>query len=164
MTPPRATKKATRPKPKVKGPLAEGQDPRSTQGPQDWRLAFAVKRPAHRPTDYDPAFHPQNYVELSRLGNTKAQICAAWGKSRDTLHNWSQDKERKPEFSDAIKEGDELRTAWWINFTTAGTTGRMRGFQQTMAIYLMNNICSKDFRARVEHTHALEIEDMDFGE
>lgn len=155
-------KKQKKPKPKIKGPIAEGMDPRSISGPQDWRDAFVVKRVPGAPLQYDQGFHPQSYIDLAKKGLGKAQICASWGISRDTLHRWQNDK-RFPEFSDAIKAGDEARTGWWSNFSSAGTTGKMKGFQQTMCIYLMNNICSKDFKARVEHTHGLSIEDMDFG-
>lgn len=146
---------------KAKSTFAPGEDPRDNSGPQNWRERFAVKRMVGRPSVYDKTFHPQSYIDLCRIGKTKAQICGMWGIHRGTLMEWTKDQSR-PEFSTAIKEGDELRIAWWEEFGAQGILAKR--FQQVGWIYFMNNVCQRDYRARVEHTHALNIEDMDFGE
>lgn len=66
-----------------------------------------------RPTIYDPEFHPESFIELSRQGKLLAEICAEWEISRDTLWRWAKD-DSKQEFSDAIKIGMQLREAEWI--------------------------------------------------
>lgn len=140
-------------------------DPRATGGQQDWRERFAVVpeiRGVGRPTVYNSAFHPTDYLRQSRLGATRAQICATWNIHRDTMNDWSKDRKGKPEFSDAVKVGDELRTAWWENFGQTGAAGAMKFFKQTVYIYLMNNVCKKDYRARVEFTQALDVEDIEW--
>jgi len=73
----------------------------------------ALPEPIGRPSKYDPDFHPQSYVLLSEEGKAKAQIAAEWGISRETLREWGKDKKR-PEFSCAVRHGDALREAWWI--------------------------------------------------
>lgn len=119
------------------------------------------RRPPGRPGIYDKNFHPKSYVELASAGKTKAQICAAWGISREALDNWSKDRKNKPELLDAIKEGDDLRTAWWNNLALGIASGQIKG-NPTMTIFLMKNICSKDFRDRVEHAHSLDVEEMEW--
>jgi hypothetical protein len=66
-----------------------------------------------RPQKYDPITMPNEFVRLSREGSTKAEICATWGISRDTLNRWSKEPQ-KPELSDAIKEGEAAFEAWAV--------------------------------------------------
>lgn len=113
-----------------------------------------------RPTDYDPKFHPADYIRLASEGKPRFSICAAWGIHRDTLHSWSTDK-RNAEFTDAIKKGDEARAAWFTNLLLGQATGQIKG-NVAAAIFLAKNVCPKDFRDKIDHAHTLEVEDMIF--
>lgn len=114
-----------------------------------------------RPTLYDPDYHPESYIALCREGKTRAEICAEWGIDRDTLLEWSSGK-KHPDFSGAIKKGDELRSRWWTRFGVAIASGQIKNAQQTMAIFLMKNICPQDYRDRIDHSHSLSVEEMEW--
>lgn len=128
------------------------------------RKTKASTRPGPgRPTLFDPAFHPDDYVRLARLGRTKAQICGEWGIDRDTLLGWSKDK-RRAELICAMKKGDELRVAHYTTWGLEIAEGKHPNAKQTMAIFMLKNICPKDFRDRIDHTHSLDVEDMQFDD
>lgn len=112
---------------------------------------------------YDPNFHPADFIRLSAEGKTKAQICASWGIHRDTLHDWIRTRDYK-DLSDAVKRGEELRSQWWTNLATGIAAGRVPGAKEAMTIFLMKNICPNDFRDRIDHSHTLDVEEMEFGE
>lgn len=65
-----------------------------------------------RPSKYQGTM-PSKLIELMQKGASKAEVAADLGISRDTLHEWEKDP-NKPEFSDAIKRGEELSQAWWM--------------------------------------------------
>ncbi|MDD5533693.1 MAG: hypothetical protein PHC52_12940 [Syntrophales bacterium] len=60
------------------------------------------KRPAHRPSKYDPDRHPIWAEGLAKLGKTQDDISAEFGISRSTMQAW---KKRHPELSIALKIG-----------------------------------------------------------
>lgn len=62
-----------------------------------------------RPTDYKPEYC-EMVVALGREGKSHAQIAAAIGHCRQSLHNWA---DQFPEFMDAITHARELSQAWW---------------------------------------------------
>lgn len=113
------------------------------------------------PTLYDPRYHPQSYIELSRKGRPKFEICATWGIDRGTLHDWSTSKKR-PELIHAMKIGDELRTAWWASEGEKLALGKTKNGNGAMMRFMMTNICSRDFRMKIDHAHTLDVEDMIF--
>ena len=65
-----------------------------------------------RPSKYQGAM-PSKVIELMKKGASKAEVSANLGISRETLHQWENDP-GKSEFSDAIKRGEELSRAWWM--------------------------------------------------
>ncbi len=60
------------------------------------------KRPAHRPSKYDPERHPIWAEGLAKLGKTQDDISAEFGISRSTMQAW---KKRHPVLSIALKIG-----------------------------------------------------------
>lgn len=62
-----------------------------------------------RPTKYDPAMCEQA-VDLMREGASITEVAADLGIAKSTLYEW---RESIPEFSDAIKAGEDLSAAWW---------------------------------------------------
>jgi len=65
--------------------------------------------PVGRPTDYQESF-----CEIARSllaeGASKTEVAAILGTYRDGLIRWQEDN---PEFSNAIREGEQLSEAWW---------------------------------------------------
>ncbi len=60
------------------------------------------KRPAHRPSKYDPERHPEWAGGLAKLGKTEKEIAVDFGVSLSTFHEW---KKAHPELSVALKIG-----------------------------------------------------------
>lgn len=108
-----------------------------------------------RPSKYDPEFHPKSYIELSRQGKWKAQICSAWEISRDTLHRWGKD-ESKPEVSEAIKKGDECREDWWQEEGKKLMRGEYSKGNAAIYCFLMKN--GFGYKDKVETTHNVSEE------
>lgn len=67
------------------------------------------KHPGGRPTDYKPEYC-EAVIKLGKEGKSHAQIAAALGHSRQSLHNWAA---QHPEFLDAITHARDLSQAWW---------------------------------------------------
>lgn len=109
--------------------------------------------PAGRPTKYNPDVHPESYIELSKKGKTKAQICAAWGIGHDTLHRWEHD-ESKSEFQEAIKKGDAARQDWWVNEGVKLMQGEYQKGNPTPWIFIMKNCFG--WRDKQETTHDIQ--------
>ncbi len=96
--------------------MTEGKKPRKPKVRQipDERVEVMEpeqeqKRPAHRPSSYDPAFC-QQVEELGARGKSFTQIAVKLGVTRQTLHNWSH---RHPEFFDALVRAREGALAYW---------------------------------------------------
>lgn len=62
-----------------------------------------------RPTKYDPAMC-EKVVELMSVGASKIEVSAEIGITSETLYDYC---EKHPEFSDAVKRGEQLSAAWW---------------------------------------------------
>lgn len=68
-----------------------------------------------RPSKFRPEMC-EIIIEMMREGASKTEVCAKLGISRETMNQW-----RNPEseyyhesFSDALKEGESLSKAWWL--------------------------------------------------
>ena len=104
------------------------------------------KHPGGRPTKYDPSVCDE-VIELGRQGKGKAQIAAALGIRRSTLHAWETD-ESKPEFSDAIREAQALSEAWWMDQGQEA----LRDREFNHALWYMNMKNRHGWRDKQEHT------------
>ena len=97
-----------------------------------------------RPTKYDPAMC-EKVVELMSEGYAKVEVAVALGITRETLNAWDNDS-TKPEFSDAVRLGEEASEAWWM------TKGRVnlenREFSATL--WYMNMKNRHGWRDRIE--------------
>jgi len=101
-----------------------------------------------RPSEYDPS-HCDQVVELGKMGKSKAQIAAALGVSRQTLHNWAA---AHPEFLDAVKSAHDLALAWWEDRGQESLTADK--FNATAFIFQMKNRFSEDYRDKQEREHS----------
>ena len=72
--------------------------------------------------DYDPKFHPAQFVAFCRQGNTPAQICAQWGISNRKLQQWIVNCEI---FKEAFRVGKEAFFAYYDDMAVKMMTGKM---------------------------------------
>jgi hypothetical protein len=126
--------------------------PKSKKKTESARQPFAELPPSldirkvGRPSKYHTSFCDL-VLDLGAEGKSKAQIAAALGISRETLHAWCK---QYPAFSDAIKAAADLALAWWEN---AGQTNMTRqGFNATAFIFQMKNRFRDDYRDASEIT------------
>lgn len=64
-----------------------------------------------RPSKYDPSMCDE-VIKLGKEGKSLVQMASALGVSRDTLHQWTRDEDKR-EFSDALVRAREESQAWW---------------------------------------------------
>lgn len=77
---------------------------------------------SHRKTEYDPAFHPADFVAHCREGNSVSYICASWGISSTTLYRWI---DKYKEFGQSYLEGKTCRDAYWDNYAKLAMQGQI---------------------------------------
>lgn len=76
-----------------------------------------------QPTKYDPDFHPSDFIEQSKKGNSLTQIACSWDVDRDTIYEWQKKHKR---FSGACKRGKEYLEAWYTNIGKAAIAGQVK--------------------------------------
>jgi len=103
--------------------------------------------PGGRPTKYDPAMCEQATAFMAQ-GFSKAETSAHLGITRETLYQWEKEK---PEFSYAIKEGENQSALWWAKMGMAGMSGKIAGFNATVWIFNMKNRHGWADRTDVNH-------------
>lgn len=69
--------------------------------------------PAGRPTKYDPEFHPNRYIELSKEGWSQKEIACDFEVMVSTVHNWMQEH---PEFLESVTRGTQHLHAWYLRY------------------------------------------------
>lgn len=74
-----------------------------------------------RPSKYQPKFHCDDLIRLSKQGKNLKQIAYVWEIHIDTIYEWAR---RYPEFSVAIKRGRAYCEAWYINLGQAAMLGQ----------------------------------------
>ena len=92
--------------------------------------------PAGRPTKYKPEMCEQ-LVGLMADGLSKTAACVELGITTQTLYRWG---EEKPEFSDAIKKGEEACSHWWECKGRDAVQGEIEGFNATAYVWMTKNI------------------------
>lgn len=89
--------------------------------------------PAGRPSDYDPSYCDV-VIELGAQGKVTAQIGAAIGVTKQTLHEWAR---VHPEFSDAFDLARQNAEAWHLEKATETAIGDRQG-NAGMAKFLLS--------------------------
>ena len=64
-----------------------------------------------RKSSFDPAFHPLEFINLSRTGESTVEIAGRFNISVTTLKSWS---EKFEEFATAYEIGQALHESWWL--------------------------------------------------
>lgn len=75
---------------------------------------------------YDKTIHPDSFIHLSKQGLSTMQIAKEWGISPRTIHLWAKD-EKKPEFIEAYKLGNEYEEAHWEGIGWGLANGTIKG-------------------------------------
>jgi len=73
-----------------------------------------------RPSKYDESYC-EIVVDLGKAGKSKAQMCAHFDISRQTIDNWAQ---QNPEFLEALSRATVHAQAWWEDKGVEGLTSR----------------------------------------
>jgi transposase-like protein len=73
------------------------------------RVIYPPQQTFGRPSLYRPVYC-KRVIGLGRQGKSMAQIAAAFGVGRATLHNWQQ---QYPDFAAALARARDLAQAWW---------------------------------------------------
>lgn len=107
--------------------------------------------PGGRPSDYDPAFCA-DVIEYMKAGYSKTAAAGLLGVTKQTLLNWC---DAHPEFFDAVKRGEVLRTAK----LEGDLLGASDGPTVTSRIFALKNAAPDEWRDKreVEHQGGLTI-------
>lgn len=118
--------------------------------------------PGGRPSNYRKNFHPQDYIIRSTIGECRTEIAAAWGCSRQTIYDW---EEKNEEFADAIKRGEVLLQAWWINKGKINLEKDSRSFNVGVYVWMTKNILKWTDKIENKIDNSVEIKtNKDRGE
>lgn len=115
-----------------------------------------AKRPVGRPPDYDKDYHPKKVIELMSEGLCVAQVCRAWGISRETFYAWAKDQ-RKPEFSDSFRIGQAALEASFVDLFQDLSTGKVKG-SAAAAIFLSKQILNWSEKFKLAESDDVEFE------
>jgi hypothetical protein len=118
----------------------------------------------HHLCKFDPKFHPQSFVELSREGLSMNQICAVWEIGYSTIKMWVVEY---PEMAEVVDLANQLREHWWIeNVIKPTALGKIRG-NPISQIFIMKAMFPKyrdswqDDEAGEKKSHVIEIRTVD---
>lgn len=70
---------------------------------------MARSRPG-QPTKYRKDFHPADFIQRSRQGETIAEVLESWNICKQTFYTWAR---AHSEFLDALKTGRLYLEAYW---------------------------------------------------
>ena len=75
-------------------------------------------------------------VAMMEQGKSKASVAAALGVHIDTLYEWGK---VHPDFSEALKLGEQASVAYWEEMGHDGAKGLIEGFNASAWIFNMKN-------------------------
>jgi len=110
--------------------------------------------PPGRPTKYKPEFCDV-VVGVGEDGGTLAEMAEACDVDRSTINDWI---DRHPDFSRAIKRGQQKAQIWWEKQGKLATFGGIDGFNATSYIFNMKNRFKDDWREKQEVTQTVKVE------
>jgi hypothetical protein len=109
---------------------------------------------AGRPSDYSESYCDR-VIELGKLGKSKAQMCAEFDVSRQTIDNWA---EAHPEFLEALTRAMAHCQSWWED---AGQSGMEKpGFNAAVWKKSMEARFREDYTERREVDQRVSIENL----
>jgi len=103
-----------------------------------------------RPTKYDPAMCDQ-IIALAGQGASKAEMALEIGVAYSTFDVWQNENE---EFSEAVKEAEQISRGWWEREGRKATFGGHDGFNATSYIFQMKNRFSDHWKDKRETEHS----------
>lgn len=71
-----------------------------------------IKRPAGRPTIYNPKYHPRMVKRFGRNGRTQIECCAKFGIAEKTFYCWVK---KRDEFKEAVALAQVYAEVYWID-------------------------------------------------
>lgn len=111
-----------------------------------------------RPTKFREEYCEMLIEHMSK-GLSYESFSATCNTHRDTLYHWET---IHPSFSDAKKEGNEKRLAFYEKLGLKGMTGKIEKFSAAMWIFYMKNVHKWTDRQDVQQTtQTIEISEKD---
>lgn len=107
--------------------------------------------PNYKKHFYDPQFHPQDYIQHCREGNTHSYILASWGIFDSTFRLWVKDN---PKFSEAVKTGRVCFHAFWHEKVKNKILNKDAYLDSLLFIYFSKNTMGWSDSARDEFQDA----------
>lgn len=78
----------------------------------------------HPSDEYDPDFHPADYVTHCKEGHSVSEICSAWNLPKKYLAGWVDEY---TDFRLAVELGADCFDAYWAKMNREVTTGQRKG-------------------------------------
>ena len=123
------------------------------------RYAKSRKGVGGRPSKFKADIHIPIVLEVMSKGGVKASVIAKlyelFGISMPTFYNWM---DKQPEFFKAVKLGEQLSEAWWVNKIKKNITmGTDKKFNAAPVIFLMKNAFNYSDKREVQQTETKEV-------
>jgi len=102
-------------------------------------------------TKFDPAMHPMQYIEFSRMGYSDVEIAAEFEVGVGTMRGWA---EKFLDFNTAFEIGQAMYEAWWLHEGKRNLDNR--GYNTGLYKYLTGNKLgySDKIESKNLHVHA----------
>lgn len=85
---------------------------------------------------YKPTFHPVDLLKRLRCGETKDEVCAAWGITFTTLQDWL---DNYPGMGEALAVGRPAFLAYWRNAVKLAATGQIVSLKENTFTFVVKN-------------------------
>jgi hypothetical protein len=92
---------------------------------------------------YNPSYHPAKFIELAKMGYTKAQIAAEFDISRMAMWKWSQEYS---EFEEAVQRGLVHMQAYAERILDKIAQGEIPNANATAQIFKMKSQFREDYQ------------------
>lgn len=102
-------------------------------------------------SEYDPAVHPMQYLNLAKQGASEVEIAAEMGVSPRIMRGWG---DKYLDFNSAMEIGAALHEAWWLQQGKDNLTNR--GYNTSLYKFITGNKLgySDKVESKNMHVHA----------
>jgi len=134
-------KPTTKGAPKTPVPLVETKEPEidgllTAEQPLFYFGPPPAIRALYQKSTFDVAFHPQDLIARMCEGQTRSEICGAWGITYSRLNEWL---DKFPEFASAYAVAKPAYDAYYKRALRHSAFGQAKGVREGSLFFLLKN-------------------------
>lgn len=87
--------------------------------------------------EYDTDFHPHDLLKHMGEGNSRSEVCAAWGITYSTFNNWL---DKHPELAEAYAIGKPAYDGYYKRALRHSAFGQMKTVREGSLFFMLKNV------------------------